>query len=64
LSFTTDEPGKGSPLGKPVTLKPGKSHSLHAISTDVTVTISVDGSDKESNGGTIKIRSGGTGPIK
>jgi hypothetical protein len=64
LSFTSNDPGKGSPLGKPITVKAGKTHSLHAINTDVTVTISVDGSDKESNGGTIKIGSGGGGPIK
>ena len=64
LSFATNDPGKGSPLGKPITVKAGKSHSLHAISTGVTVTISVSGSDKESNGGTVKIGSGGTGPIR
>jgi hypothetical protein len=63
LTFTTNVPGKGSPLGKPITVKAGKSHSLHAINTDVTVTISTE-EFPDGTGGTVKIGSGGGGPIK
>jgi hypothetical protein len=63
LTFTTNDPGKGSPLGQPITVRAGKSHSLHAISTDVTVTVSTDASP-DGTGGTVKIGSGGTGPVK
>jgi hypothetical protein len=63
LTFTTNDPGKSSPLGQPITVKAGKSHSLHAISTDVTVTVSTDQAP-DGTGGTVKIGSGGGGPLK
>jgi len=60
LSFTTNEGTK--PFGLPFTLHAGESHPLHAVNTDVTVTIATSSGIADGTGGTVKIGSGGGGP--